>query len=397
MPYFSRFFRAKNDRDIITYDDIAVTDGRPHLNGIALAEVCACRSRGERGMLRLRRFRAQRICATGTLALACFFTILAAQTEVAQAQGDTAKPQAPKKKEPRLSITISPTWIFSTSSDAYAPPPAGFTTSLGYPNYNNAVVDTMRVDWAVDYLFAPKWHVFANETYYAYQLSRITNLAPKTSFLSGSLLDYWQNFGVSTSPFTGLSVHLNYFNHQRSDVTGLCLNQMDCPVNGAQQVNPLSINSHGYELGLGYDFGPKFATGQLFNVTGAADYYNRPSTGPAGFATGGLCASPPPASCWVGSTVEFPYSITARLPLVNDSSVTPSITYLVLPVLYEDSAVPEDYRGIVWGVSKTFSPNVSLGYTNFNLMSCKCIARVPPPQVLQLTWGQLQLSLHGSF
>ena len=66
-------------------------------------------------------------------------------------------------------------------------------------------------------------------------------------------------------------------------------------------------------------------------------------------------------------------------------------------MLYEDSAVPEDYRGIVSGVSKTFSPNFSLGYTNFNLMSCKCISRVPPPQVLQLTWGQLQLSLHDSF
>lgn len=334
--------------------------------------------------------RSQRVRTPIALALSCLLILTIAQTTVASAQDKN-------KKTPRLSITVSPTWIFSTSGDAYAPPPRGFTTSIGYPNGDNPTVGTFRVDWAVDYLFAPKWHVFANETYYAYQLSRITNLAPKTSFVSGALLDYWQNFGVSTSPFTGFSVHLNYFNHQRSDVTGLCLNQISCPVGGVQQVNPLSINSHGYELGGGYDFGPKFPSGQLFNATAAVDYYTRPSTGPTGFATGGLCGTPVPPSCWVGSTVEVPYSITARLPLFNDASVTPSITYLVLPVLYEDSAVPEDYRGIVWGVSKTFSPNVSLGYTNFNLMSCKCVSRVPPPQVLQLTWGQVQLSLHDSF
>ena len=335
-------------------------------------------------MLRLQRFR-----ATGTLVLACLITLAAVQTAVAQDQGNTAAPQTSKKKDPRLTVTISPTWIFSTSGDAYAPPPPGWT-GIGYTNNSVPTVDTARVDWGLDYLFARNWHVYANETYYAYQLSRITTLAPKTAFVTGGLLDYWQNFGVSTTVFKALSAHLSYFNHQRSDVAGLCLNQTQCPVNGVQQVNPLSINSHGYELGFGYDFGPKFPSGQLFNVTADADYYNRPSTGPTGFAKGGLC-------CWVGSTFEFPYSITARLPLVADSSVTPSITYIALPVLYEDSAVPEDYRGIVWGVSKVFSPNVTFSYTNFNLMSCKCVARVPPPGVLQLTWGQVQLNLHASF
>lgn len=334
-------------------------------------------------MLRLRRF-----CATCTLVLACLFALAALQSGAAQAQDKKPETQSAKKKTPRLTVTISPTWIFSTSGDVDSPPAPGWK-GIGYTN-DNPIVDTARVDWAVDYLFAPKWHVYANENYYAYQLSRITTLAPKTAFVSGSILDTWQNFGVSTAPFTDLSAHLSYFNHQRSDVTGLCLNQMECPVNGVQQVNPLSINSHGYEFGLSYDFGPKFPSGKLFNVTWATDYYNRPSTGPTGYATGGLC-------CWVGSTVEFPYSITARLPLVPDPSIGASITYLALPVLYEDSAVPEDYRGIVWGVSKAFSPNVSIGYTNFNLMSCKCVPRVPPPGVLQLTWGQVQLSLHDSF
>lgn len=328
------------------------------------------------------------------LTIACAVLLTAFQTLPASAQDKEKKHDPPVKK---LTITVAPTWIFNTESDAQAPPPPGYV-GIGY-NTNYPTVNTLRVDWAVDYMFAKNWHVYANQTYYGYQLGRILTLAPKTSFVSGSLLDYWQNFGVSTA-VSGVALHIAYFNHQRSDVTGLCLNQIACPVNGVQQVNPLSINSHGYEFGAGYDFGPKFAVGKLLNVSGAADYYNRPSQGPTGFATGGLCPTPaPPAqpTCWVGSTVEFTYSATLRLPLFNDASVTPTITYIALPVLYEDSAVPEDYRGIVWGVSKAFSPDVSLGYTNFSLKSCICVARVPPPDNLRLTWGQLQLSLHPSF
>ena len=155
------------------------------------------RSRGELGMLRLRRF-----CATCTLVLACLFALAALQSGAAQAQDKKPETQSAKKKTPRLTVTISPTWIFSTSGDVDSPPAPGWK-GIGYTN-DNPIVDTARVDWAVDYLFAPKWHVYANENYYAYQLSRITTLAPKTAFVSGSILDTWQNFGVSTAPFTGL-------------------------------------------------------------------------------------------------------------------------------------------------------------------------------------------------
>jgi hypothetical protein len=338
-------------------------------------------------MLRLRCFR-----TPAAFTIACAILLTAFQTLPAGAQDKDQKKDPPPVK--KLTITVAPKWIFNTQSDSNAPPPPGYV-GLGYTN-DNPTVNTLRVDWGVDYLFAPNWHVFVNQTYRGYQLGRILTLAPKTSFVSGSLLDRWFAAGVSTSVH-GVALHLNYFNHQRSDVTGLCLNQIACPVNGVQSVNPLSINSHGYEFGAGYDLGPKFAVGQLFNVAAAADWYNRPSSGPTGFATGGLCGTPVPPSCWVGSSVEFVYSGTVRLPLFNDASVTPTITYINLPVFYEDSAVPEMYRGFVWGVSKAFSPDVSLGYTNFDLKSCICVPRVPPPDNLRLAWGELQLSLHPSF
>ncbi len=216
-----------------------------------MVESALARSRGEPGTLRLRRF-----CATCTLVLACLFALAALQSGAAQAQD--------KKPETQSAKENAATHGDDQSRLGFFLPVAMLTRRRLRAGKGSDTPTTIRLSiprgWigrSTD-LFAPKWHVYANENYYAYQLSRITTLAPKTAFVSGSILDTWQNFGVSTAPFTDLSAHLSYFNHQRSDVTGLCLNQMECPVNGVQQVNPLSINSHGYEFGLSYDFGPSF-------------------------------------------------------------------------------------------------------------------------------------------
>lgn len=292
------------------------------------------------------------------------------------------------RADDRVTITVAPVYIFNTEGDANAPSPPGFT-GIGYTN-DKPLVSTYRFDYGLDVKLDPKTHVYYSHSNAAYQLGRILTLAPKTSFVSGSIFDYTDTFGVSYAAFKGVGVHVSYFNHQRSDVTGLCLNQKYCAgPTGAQIANPLSINSHGYELGVSYDFGPPTIVGPLFNAGVNLDYYTRPSTPPAGAALGGL-------GHWVGSTTEVPYSLTVRLPITSTPSFIPTVTYINLPVLYEDSAVPEAYRGFVWGFTKVIDKYASFSYMNYDLKSCTCIARVPPPDNLRLTWGEMKLDLHVS-
>jgi hypothetical protein len=302
----------------------------------------------------------------------------------AQAQG--------KERVKRFSLYVAPKYTFSTNTDANAaaPVPPG-RTPVGY-THDNPTIDTVRIDYGVSFAITPDWKVFYNHGNAAYQLGRILTISPTVSFVSGAIYDYTDTYGFSYATPIGVGVSISYFSHQRSDVTGLCLNQKSCndPVTGKQFANPLSINSHGYDAGLSYDFGPNTRIGKLLTATFDADYYIRPSTPPPGAALGGL-------GSWVGNTWEFPWSITTKIPVLPDKTFIPTFTYISLPVLYQDSAVPEAYRGIVWGFAKNFGENFTLSYTNFNLQSCRCIARVPPPDNLRLAWGELKLNLHDSF
>jgi hypothetical protein len=155
-----------------------------------------------------------------------------------------------------------------------------------------------------------------------------------------------------------------------------------------KRTNPLSIDEHGYLFGGTYDFGPKTKVGQLFTAGFDAKYVPRASTPPSpAVALGGLGA-------WVGSQWLFPYSITMKLPITNSSTFWPFINYSRVEVLYHDSAVPEVYNGYIFGFVKVISKNITLSYTNLNLMGCKCVARVPGPDNLRVTQGQLRLDFH---
>jgi len=153
-----------------------------------------------------------------------------------------------------------------------------------------------------------------------------------------------------------------------------------------QSSNPLSINDHGYDFGTSYAFGPDSKIGKIFVATVDLKYEPRPSTPPAGAALGGL-------GSWVGTQTLVPYSLTAKIP-VGDPTVIPFLNYSNAPFLYHDSAVPEEYRGIVWGLVKVFSPNVTFSYTNLNLQSCLCVARLPNNQNLRLPFGILKVDFH---
>lgn len=114
-----------------------------------------------------------------------------------------------------------------------------------------------------------------------------------------------------------------------------------------------------YTAGGTYTFGPKSKIGQVFTLGGDIKYVPRgPTPESPAVALGGL-------GSYVGTQTLFPWSATALLPIVNDATVIPFINYTSLPVLYHDSAVPEEYRGIVFGLSKVTSKNVTLSYTNF--------------------------------
>jgi len=288
----------------------------------------------------------------------------------------------------RITINFSPVYLFSTGGDDNAPPFPG-QKGLGYTN-DNATVGGERFDYGGALKIDAKTSLSFSHSNIGYQLGRILTAAPNTALVTGSIYDYTDTIALSRSLGGGLGVHVTYFDHQRSVVTGLCLNQKYCynPATQSEQGNPYSIDEHGYTAGGTYDFGPNTKIGKLLSAAIDLKYVPRPSTpaGP-GVALGGL-------GSYVGSQVLFPYSLTLKLPVTDSSTFIPFINYTNLPVLYRDSAVPEAYRGIVFGFAKVINKNLTLSYTNINLMSCRCIARVPPPDNLRLAAGILKLDIH---
>jgi hypothetical protein len=304
----------------------------------------------------------------------------------------TAQAPAPSPSQSflhRVTITVAPVWLFATNTDANAiPPPPPGLTGIGY-THDQPITNGLRVDYGVDFALADNLHLNAYHGNVGYELGRILTLAPDTAFVSGAIYDYTDTIALKYRVMHGLVLQAAYFDHQRSVVTGECLNQKMCvDASGGTVWNPLSIDEHGYTFGFSVDFGPKTRVGTLFNAAGDIKYIPRPAT-PSSPAVA-LDSLPG----YRGTQTLYPFSFTLRIPLTTSPSVVPTVTYINLPVLYRDSAVPEAYRGIIVGVSKTFSKNVTFSYTNFNLQSCRCIPRVPAPDNLRLAFGIMKLDLH---
>jgi hypothetical protein len=226
----------------------------------------------------------------------------------------------------RITVNVAPVYLFSSNGDVNGPFPAGYTV-LGRTN-DNPTANTARINFGADLrLDKGPTHLSYSHTNVAYQLGQITTLAPKTALVTGAIYDYTDTIALTHAFGGGFSGHISYNSHQRQDVTGLCLNQKACPVNGVQQSDPASIDEIYYQLGGSYNFGPKSIIGKVFTVGADAKYEVRSGT-PAdpAYATGGL-------GHYVGSTVLFPYSATAYLPIVHDATVIPFINYTSLPVL----------------------------------------------------------------
>lgn len=316
-------------------------------------------------------------------------------------------------KDPRFTVYVAPVWEMSTGGDENAPPPNPTYVPVGYSK-NQQTVDTLRVDYGMSWKIDSKLTFSYDHSNVGYALGRILTLTTSTgqpiSFVSNSIYDYTDTIQLAYATGADVNVFVNWFNHQRSDVVGECLNQKQCPSLGPSLAAPnappagqlvgnsLSINSHGYSAGFAYTVPYKYNGQNLLSVSAELQYYLRPANPPAANPVTGT-ASPAVTGGvpWIGSTVQFPYSVTLNIPLIPDKTLTPFINYTNLPVLYEDSAVPEAYRGMLWGVSKSFGKYVTLSYTNFNLQSCRCIERVPAPDNLRLAFGILKLGFSYSF
>jgi hypothetical protein len=287
----------------------------------------------------------------------------------------------------RITINFSPVYLFSSGGDDNPPQFPGMK-EIGYTK-DNPTVGGERFDYGASLAINARVSLSFSHNNIGYQLGRILTAAPNTALVTGSIYDYTDTIALNYAAGGGLGLHGTYFDHQRSVVTGLCLNQKYCfnTTTQSEQNNPLSIDEHGYTLGATYDFGPKTKIGPLFDAAFDAKYVPRPGSPEPGAVLGGL-------GSYVGSQTLFPYSLTMKLPITNSTTFVPFINYTSLPVLYRDSAVPEEYRGIVFGFSKIISKNLTLSYTNLNLDSCRCVARVPPPDNLRLAAGILKLDIH---
>jgi hypothetical protein len=305
------------------------------------------------------------------------------------AQAPASGPAAPPTFLQRITITVAPVWLFATNTDANAiPPPPPGLAGVGF-THDQPITNGLRVDYGVDFALADNLHLSANHGNVGYELGRILTAIPDTAFVTGAIYDYTDTIALKYHVVHGLTLQAAYFDHQRSVVTGQCLNQKKCldPFGGTV-FNPLSIDEHGYTLGFSLDFGPKTRVGTLFNAAADIKYIPRPAT-PSSPAVA-LDSLPG----YRGTQTLYPFSFTLRIPLSPTPALVPSVTYINLPVLYRDSAVPEAYRGIIVGISKTFSKNVTFSYNNFNLQSCRCIPRVPAPDNLRLAFGIMKLDLH---
>jgi hypothetical protein len=295
----------------------------------------------------------------------------------------------------KITVNVAPVYLFGTNGDLNAPPPPGFA-GVGYTK-DHPVPNTIRVDYGIDFKLGNNTHLSYSHGNVAYALGRILTAIPNTALVVGTLQDYTDTIALSFGVAKGLAIHGTYFDHERSTATGLCLNEKYCvdPTTGLARSNPFSIDEHGYTGGFSYDFGPKTRIGPLLTAAADAKFVSRPLPPPqpnpalgGSVALGGLGAYP-------GNRIVFPWSVTLKVPILPSSTFIPFINYTNLPVLYRDSAVPEEYRGIVWGVAKVLSKNVTLSYTNLNLQSCRCVARVPPPDNLRLAFGILKVDFHS--
>jgi len=287
----------------------------------------------------------------------------------------------------RFTIDLGPSYQMSGTGDAAAPPPAG-DAGVGYTK-DHPIANSSQFDYGLDFLIDKNTHLFYSHSVLNFNIGRVLTLAPATAFTFGTLYDRTDTIGLNRElGKTGVLARLYYYDHERIDVTGFCLNQEKCPnAAGLQTGNPASIDEHGYGLGLNYNFGPATRIGPLFTAVADAKYVPRPGTPPA------PCGSCDGIGHYVGSQVFFPYSLSMKLPFAMSHTFIPFIGAGRDYVLFRDEATPEAYNTTNFGIVKVINKNLLLSAVNINYSGVRSSDTVPPPDNVRFSELLLKLDI----
>jgi hypothetical protein len=273
---------------------------------------------------------------------------------------------------------VDPTFFANGSSDAQAPAVPG-TVPVGYTN-DHPIPNDIRLNYGMTVAFDKQWSFYYNHSNLDFALGRIIN--PPVSLVTGDIQDRVDTVGLNFAATHFLSTRFYYFDHEREDVTGLCLNQTICAP-GVH--NPAAIDEHGYAVGATWSFGPRSLIGPIFSVAADAKYVPRGFPPPAGYSLNGLGA-------YTGSQFEYPYSVNMKLPTHHDPTLIWLAGYERATALFRAESSIEQYNVTSFGVVKVLSPRITVSAVDLNFKGCRCADTVTPPDNVRLDTILLTLS-----
>jgi len=277
-----------------------------------------------------------------------------------------------------VTFDVSPTFFGGATTDAQAPAPVG-TFPLGYTQ-DHPTTNDWRVNYGLNVQLNRRTSLYYNHANFDFELGRI--LLPGVSLVSGDVTDRTDTIGLNYAATRFLSTRVYFFDHERTDVTGLCLNQTVC---GGGVRNPAAIDEHGYAAGGTWSFGPRSLIGPIFSIGADAKYVPRSLPGPPGAALDGL-------GSYTGSQFEFPYSFTVKVPTHHDPSLIWVAGYERATALFRAESSIEQYNVTQFGVVKVLSPRFTVSAFDLNFKGCRCADTVAPPDNVRFAGIVLSLS-----
>jgi hypothetical protein len=285
----------------------------------------------------------------------------------------------------RFTIDVAPVFNAATTGDANAAPPPGLA-GVGYTN-NQPIPSDVQLEYGLDFKIDNHTHLYYSHSRLNFAIGRILTAIPGAALVSGMIADRTDTIGLNHDFGHGILARVYYYDHERSDVTGLCLNQISCPAppNATDVTNLANIDEHGYGVGASYNFGPLTRIGSLFTAGFDAKYVPRPAIPPA------PCGSCQGIGHYVASQWLFPYSLTMKIPVLPSHTIIPFVGYERASVLFRDETTPEVFNVVDFGLVKVLNKNMILSFTNLNFSGCRCSNVVPPPD--NIRFAQLLVKL----
>ena len=167
----------------------------------------------------------------------------------------------PAYADPLKNVTfeVDPTFFGNGTSDAQAPAAPG-TVPVGYTQ-DHPVTNTFRINYGAKVQLGPSLSFNYTHASFDFALGRI--FQPGVSLETGLIDDRTDTAGFEYSGVPFVKARAYYFDHERTDVTGFCLDQTTC---AGQKPDPDAIDEHGYGVGASYSFGPRSAIGPIFTI-----------------------------------------------------------------------------------------------------------------------------------